>query len=85
VQSYGEMFAKALEQSAAGEWLALPTRDGWRAVRVDAITPAKPAAYEALRGVVLQDWTDAVLADQRSAAVQALAKKYTVKVEAPAR
>ena len=31
---------------------------------------------------MLQDWTDAVMAEQRSAAVRALAKKYTVKVTA---
>jgi hypothetical protein len=81
VQSYGNEFAKALEQSANGEWLALPTRDGWRAVRVESITAPRPAVYEVLRNVVLQDWTDANLAEQRSAAVHALAKKYTVKVE----
>jgi hypothetical protein len=34
-----------------------------------------------LRGVVLQDWTDATLTEQRSAAVRALARKYTVKLE----
>jgi hypothetical protein len=34
-----------------------------------------------MRGVVLQDWTDAVLAEQRSAAVKALAAKYTVRYE----
>ena len=43
------------------------------------MTPARPAAFEDLRGVVLQDWTDAVMAEQRSAAVRALAKKYTIK------
>ena len=37
---------------------------------------------DALRGVVLQDWTDAVMAEQRSAAVNALARKYTI-VEEP--
>ncbi|MFG6431137.1 peptidyl-prolyl cis-trans isomerase [Roseateles sp. LYH14W] len=83
-QSYGEGFAKALESAAAGQWLALQSRDGWHAVRLDATSAGKPASFEALRGVVLQDWTDAVLAEQRSAAVAALAKKYTVKVEAPA-
>jgi parvulin-like peptidyl-prolyl cis-trans isomerase-like protein len=82
VQSYGEEFAKALQVSPAGEWLALPTGGGWRAVRLEAITPPKPAAYEAVRGVVLQDWTDATMAEQRSAAVRALARKYTVKTEA---
>jgi hypothetical protein len=45
------------------------------------VTPHKPASFENLRGVVLQDWTDAVMAEQRSAAVAVLAKKYTVTVE----
>jgi hypothetical protein len=35
-----------------------------------------------MRGVVLQDWTDYVQSEQRSAAVKALAHKYTVKYEA---
>jgi hypothetical protein len=67
-----------------GEWRVHATRDGWRAVRLDSITPPKPADFDALRGVVLHDWTDAVMAEQRSAAVRALAKKYSVKIEAPA-
>jgi hypothetical protein len=82
LQSYGEDFAKALEASTPGQWLALQSRDGWHAVRLDSTTAPKPARFEALRGVVLQDWTDATLAEQRSAAVTALSKKYKIKVEA---
>jgi hypothetical protein len=82
VQSYGEDFAKALEEAPPGKWRALPAREGWRAVQLDSITPPKPAVFETLRGVVLQDWTDAVMAEQRSEAVRALTEKYTVKVEA---
>ncbi|MFG6485835.1 peptidyl-prolyl cis-trans isomerase [Roseateles sp. BYS78W] len=85
LQSYGEDFAKALESAAPGQWLALPSREGWRAVRLDSASAAKPASFEVLRGVVLQDWTDATLAEQRSAAVAVLARKYTVKVEAAAK
>ncbi|CAN7730920.1 peptidylprolyl isomerase [Variovorax sp. LjRoot290] len=81
VQSYGADFAKALEQAPPGAWRALPTRDGLRAIRLDSITPPKAADFEALRGVVLQDWTDATLADQRTAAVRAMGKKYAVKIE----
>jgi len=84
-QSYGPEFAKALEESPIGAWRALPTREGWRAVQLTAITPVKPAAYEPLRGVVLQDWTDATMAEQRSAAVGVLARKYKIKVEAIAK
>jgi hypothetical protein len=83
VQSYGAELAKALGESKPGEWNAFHTRDGWRAMRLDSITPPKPAAFERLRGVVLQDWTDATAAEQRTAAVRALARKYRVKHELP--
>jgi PPIC-type PPIASE domain len=83
VQSYGAEFATALEAAPVGEWQALPSREGLRVMRLKAMTPAKPAAFEDVAGVVLQDWTDSVMADLRSAAVQALARKYTVNVTPP--
>ena len=82
VQSYGEAFAEALQQAPTEVWQALPTDNGWRAIRLESITPPKPADYEVLRGVVLQDWKDATASELRSAAVHDLARKYTVKVEA---
>jgi hypothetical protein len=81
VQSYGADFAKALEAIPAGEWRALQTREGWRAMRLDGVTGAKASSFEVLRGVVLQDWTDATMAEQRTTAVRALAKKYKIKTE----
>ena len=54
-------------------------------MRLESITQSKPADFENLRGVVLQDWTDATMAEQRTAAVRTLSKKYTVKVEAASR
>ena len=81
VQGYGEEFARALEQSPPGEWRAHRTRDGWRAMRLEALTTARPASFDVLRGVVQQDWLDATMAAQRTAAVRALAAKYKVKAE----
>lgn len=81
VQSYGERFAQALEQAKPGEWQVLASGKSWRAVKLDTITQPMPAEYEKLRNVVLQDWTDAVLAEQRSTAVAALAKKYKIRIE----
>jgi hypothetical protein len=81
VQSYGQDFADALETQPVGEWRALPSKDGLRVMRLKAATPAKPAVFENLGGVIYQDWTDAAMATQRSEAVRALARKYTVKVE----
>ena len=83
VDSYGPDFATALEAAQPGAWQALKTRDGWRAIRLNAISPPKPANFASLRGVVLQDWTDATASEQRSAAVRALTKKYKISYEAP--
>ncbi len=85
VQSYGAAFEQALEQAPVGAWRAQPTKDGWRAIRLVARTPARPGRFDALNGVVLQDWTDAVLAEQRSAAVAALTKRYRVVRDGAAR
>ena len=81
VQSYSAELADALEKSQPGQWQALLTREGWRAMRLNASSPPKPADFEPLRGVVLQDWTDATASEQRSAAVRELAKKYKIKYE----
>jgi hypothetical protein len=83
-QSFGPDFAAALERGNPGQWQALQTREGWRAIRLDAVTPPRRATFEEVHGPVLQDWTDATMAAQRSAAVQALARKYSVRDEASA-
>ena len=83
LESYGHEVAEALSKSTPGLWQAHHTREGWRAVRLDASIPAKPAVFESLRGVVMQDWTDATASEQRSAAVRALTKKYKVVHEVP--
>ncbi|WP_375213443.1 peptidyl-prolyl cis-trans isomerase [Aquabacterium sp.] len=80
-QSYGADFAKALEAADPKMWLALRGKDGWRAIRLEAISQPKPAVFEALRNVVQQDWTDATLAEQRSAAVRNLMQKYKIRHE----
>ena len=83
-QSYGPEFAKALEEGPQGEWRAVPTRDGLRVMRLEAFAPPRPAAFEALRNVVLADWTDATMAQLRTDAVRARGKKYSVRHEGAA-
>jgi hypothetical protein len=78
-------FAKALEESPPGQWRVHKTGDTWRVMRLDSMSPTRPAVYETLRGVVLQDWTDWNMAEQRTNAVRALAKKYSIKYEAAAK
>lgn len=80
-QSYGDEFAKTLDTMPSNAWRAVKTRDGWRAIKLDAITASHPAIFEQLSGVILQDWKDAKAAELRTVAVRALAKKYTVEFE----
>lgn len=82
VQSYGPEFAAALQSAPLGEWEPVRHRDGWRVIRVGGQLPAQAADFDAIRGVVLQDWTDATMAELRTEAVRALAKKYTIRTEA---
>ena len=82
VQSYGAEFSRGLEQAPPGEWRAMRHADTWRVMRLEAMTAPKAASFENLRGVVMQDWTDAVMADQRGAAVKAMALKYRIQTEA---
>ena len=85
VQSYGPEFAKALTESEQGT-VARPA-DARRLARDAAQRRRRRRSrpiFEALRGVVLHDWTDATAAEQRTAAVRALARKYTVKHEVAA-
>jgi len=84
VQSYGDEFATTLERLPLGEWRALQTREGWRAMRLDAVVAGKAANFDSLVGVVTQDWTDATMAEQRTAAVRALGKKYKIQVSGKA-
>lgn len=79
VESYGSDFTQQLVALPPGRWQALRHRDAWRVVRLEAVAPPKPAQYDELRGVVLHDWKDAVMAEQRTAAVRAMARKYEVR------
>jgi len=80
VQSYGADFATALAAAATGDWQALPSKGGSRVIRLKSVTAPKPATFDDVSGLVLQDWTDSVMSEQRSVAVHALARKYDVKV-----
>lgn len=81
IAGYGKDFVDALEGSPPGRWRVLESKDGWRAIRLVSIAESKPADFARLRNVVHQDWVDAIMSEQRSAAVAELAKKYRILVE----
>jgi hypothetical protein len=79
VHSYGPEAAQVLAKAQPGTWLAMRARDGWRAVRLIAMTPKAEAEFEAERDAIRRDWIEATVAEKRSAAVQALRKKYKIE------
>lgn len=82
VQSYGSEFAAALDALPVGEWHVLASSEGPLVVKLEAVSPPAAAEFDDLRGVVFQDWSDVKLAERRTAAVRALAKKYAVRAPA---
>jgi len=80
VQSYGPQVAEALARSQPGVWHALRARDGWRAMRLVAMTATAHAAFETQREAIRRDWLDATVAHKRTEAVQALWKKYKIEL-----
>ena len=79
VQSYGDDFPKQLDSATVGQWQAMSTRDGWRAIRVDVVKAPVAADFDKLRPLIYQDWKDATASEQRSAAVAEWAKKYRIE------
>ena len=86
-------WCRATVRSSRRRSMRRPSASGGRSRRKTVGAPCvsnrsrnrSPPTSKSIQGVVLHDWTDATLAEQRSAAVRALAKKYTIKVEAKTR
>jgi len=81
IQSYGAEFTKEFETAPPGIWRAMKTKDGWRAMRLDTVTAAKPADFKLFHGLAMQDWRDSTSAELRTQAVRQLAKKYEIRFE----
>jgi hypothetical protein len=81
VGSYGEAFAKALERQPAGEWSVLQAKDGPRLVRLELVKPARASTFEDVKDRVDQDWRDEQGALLSHKAIDAMAKKYRMRME----
>jgi hypothetical protein len=80
VASYGEPFATALANLQPGQWHVLPSSEGPRVIRLEAIAPGEKATFETVQTQVYQDWKDASMQRLRSGALRELSKKYTVRL-----
>ena len=78
VTSYGAGFADALDNLPPSTWSVLPSKEGLRVVRLDAIVAGTVASYDDLAQRIYQDWKDATMQQLRTVAVRKLGQKYTV-------
>lgn len=78
--AFGKAFTERLMTLEPGRWQALESKDGPRAVRVDARSERIPADFDTVRNAVQADWRDQRLAELRTEAVRALADKYRLEI-----
>lgn len=78
LQSYGAEFTAALERLPVGLWTTLPSAEGPRVVRLERITPATPAEFEAVESVLYRDWKESAMAELTTKAVREMGKKYQI-------
>jgi hypothetical protein len=81
VQSYGAPFADALEKQAINNWAVLQSQEGYRAVRLTAVTPGRPVAYDEMKERVYTDWKEFTSSQLTKTAIREIAKKYRVRDE----
>jgi hypothetical protein len=79
VQSYGPEFADRLARLTPGHWELLPSNEGPRLVRLEALKPGAQADYAAIRETVYQNWKDDTLAQRTTQAIREMGRKYTVR------
>jgi hypothetical protein len=85
VQSYGAEFTAALEALPVGQWAALASREGLRAVRLESHKPGVASAYEAVAASVYADWKEDTMQRMTSAAIRAQGRKYRVEIAGAAK
>lgn len=82
--AFGEEFAVALPDLAAGKWQG-PVKSGFGAhlVRITKIMPGRVPPLSAVRQRVENDWREATLSDRQDRAYQALLDGYIVRIKKP--
>lgn len=80
-QSYGAAFADALEKQTTGTWAVLESKEGYRALRLTELTPARAVSYDEMRERVYTDWKEITSSELTKKAIREIAKKYRVRDE----
>jgi hypothetical protein len=80
-QSYGAAFADALEKQTTGTWVVLESKEGYRALRLTELTPARAVSYDEMRERVYTDWKEITSSQLTKNAIREIAKKYRIRDE----
>jgi hypothetical protein len=80
-QSYGAAFADALEKQTTGTWVVLESKEGYRALRLTELTPARAVSYDEMRERVYTDWKEITSSELTKNAIREIAKKYRIRDE----
>ena len=85
VDSYGAEFTEAIEKLAPGRWQPLPSKEGLRLIRLEAIKPGTAVSFEDTKDAIYQDWKDDTMAELTTKAVREMGRKYQVRLDEAAR
>jgi hypothetical protein len=80
-QSYGAAFAGALEKQTMGTWVVLETKEGYRAIRLTELTPARAVSYDEMSERVYTEWKEFTSSQLTKNAIRELGKKYRIRDE----
>jgi hypothetical protein len=80
-QSYGTAFADALTKQTIGTWAVLQSQEGYRAIRLTALTPGRGVSYDEMRERVFTEWKEFTSSQLTKNAIRELGKKYRIRDE----
>jgi hypothetical protein len=80
-QSYGAAFADALTKQTIGTWAVLQSQEGYRAIRLTALTPGREVSYDEMRDRVYTEWKEFTSSQLTKNAIRELGKKYRIRDE----
>ncbi|MBF7730091.1 peptidyl-prolyl cis-trans isomerase [Pseudomonas sp. N040] len=81
-REFGEPFAAALPELPLGSWAGpVASGFGWHLVRLQSLTPARPASLKDVRKAVERDWENERRMQAKQAYYEQLGERYEVIIE----
>lgn len=80
-QSYGAAFSDALAKQTIGTWAVLQSQEGYRAIRLTALTPGREVSYDEMKERVYTEWKEFTSSQLTKNAIREIGKKYRVRDE----